>query len=57
MWTPPKLKILSTKGIIIWGFLLFCDRGLIEQIRSYSRHDTKVIFVRGKPKNTVISKF
>ena len=29
-YTPAKYKAISTKGIIIWWFFIFCDRVLIE---------------------------
>ena len=43
---------LLQKEILIWWFLLFCDRGLIGQIGWYSRDGTNVIFLRGKIQNT-----
>ena len=53
MWTPAKSQVLST---IKWNFnlrfLLFYDSRLNGEIGSYSIDDTKVIFLRGKPKNT-----
>ena len=53
MWTPAKSQVLSTiKGNFNLIFLLFCDRRLIGEIGWYSRDDTKVIFLSGKPKNT-----
>ena len=57
MRTPAKFKVLSTKRIIIWRFLLFWDGGIIEEIGWYSSYGTKLFFLEESPKILVISKF